>query len=129
MVPVGSRWPEKQEKAVIRAAAHLGGGRGRKADRFNPRRSSKYPPPATRDRVHCCLPLAKAEAQDGLPCLGYSHRRTRAGREEVLLGWPRRCLLENVSMACAKRWVLSHVKASLPINILFSGTEPEILLS
>lgn len=84
MAPVGSRRPEKQEKSVvIRAAAHLGGGRGRKADRVILRRNSKYAPPVTRDPVHRCAPLAKAEAQDGLPCLGYSHRRTRAGGEEV----------------------------------------------
>lgn len=54
----------------------------------------------------------------------------REGEEEKrdLLGRLCRYLLENVSKVCRKRWVFVHFKASLPIKMLFSATEFEILL-
>lgn len=91
--PVGSRWPEKQEKEVIREAAHSEGRRRREADRVNLRRNSKYPPPHRWPEPACMAATLSKGRHPGWTSWSWLQPQESKGRKRRdPLGWFQRSL-------------------------------------
>lgn len=86
--------------------------------------------PALQGPEPICMAAHSLQSQNtgvGFPYLGYTYRRMKA--EMSLLERPRSYLLKNVSVAYFTGWILSHFKASLPIQMLLSAMVPEFLVT